>query len=72
VRYFSDGTIFGSQEFVDGVFQERRGWFGAKPKTGARKMRGSEQGELFTARDLRVNVFGKAGPGSGPPSSAAD
>jgi putative transposase len=71
VRYFSDGLIFGSKEFVEGVFRTRRGWFSAKRKTGARKMRGLAQGELFTARDLQVNVFGKAGPGSVPPPSAA-
>jgi hypothetical protein len=51
--------VFGSKEFVEGMFRERREWFGAGRKSGARKMRGLEKGEeLFTVRDLRVKVFG--------------
>jgi REP element-mobilizing transposase RayT len=67
VRYFSDGMIFGSEDFVEGVFRKRQRWFGSNRKTGARKMRGLAQGELFTARALQLNVFGKAGPESVPP-----
>jgi putative transposase len=59
VRYFCDGAVFGSKEFVEEMFRERREWFGAGRKSGARKMRGLEKGdELFTVRDLRVKVFG--------------
>jgi putative transposase len=58
VRYFCDGAVFGSKEFVEGMFRERRGWFGERRKSGARKMRGLLDGELFTVRDLRLNVFG--------------
>jgi putative transposase len=58
VRYFCDGLVLGSKEFVEGMFRERRGWFGAGRKSGARKMRGLAGGELFTVRDLRVDVFG--------------
>ncbi|HIG31059.1 MAG TPA: DUF4372 domain-containing protein [Verrucomicrobiales bacterium] len=35
-------------------FEEKREYFGAKRKTGARKMRGGQWGELWTARDLQV------------------
>jgi hypothetical protein len=59
VRYFCDGAVFGSKEFVEEMFRERREWFGAGRKSGARKMRGLAKGdELFTVRDLRVKVFG--------------
>ncbi len=57
VRYFSDGVAIGSRGFVDGVFGRFRGQFGQRRKTGARRMRDLEP-ELFTARDLRVDVFG--------------
>jgi putative transposase len=72
VRYFSDGMVFGSKEFVEGVFREHRSWFGANRKTGARKMRGLAQGELFTVRDLQLNVFGKAGPRTAPQPPAKE
>ena len=58
VRYFCDGAVVGSREFVEGMFRARRGWFGERRKSGARKMRGLLEGELFTVRDLRVDVFG--------------
>jgi len=56
VRYFSDGLVIGSREFVERAFQERREWFGATRKTGARglPMRG---GGLFSLRDLKVNAL---------------
>jgi hypothetical protein len=58
VRYFCDGAALGSRGFVEEVFGRNRGWFGEKRKTGARKMRGLAGLDLFTVRDLRVNVFG--------------
>ena len=48
------------------------GYVAPNRKTGARKMRGLAQGELFTARDLQLNVFGKAGPRTAPRPSAKD
>ena len=60
VRYFCDGAVFGGREFVEGIFAAYRERFGAKRKTGARVVRGLEERTLFTARDLRVNVFGSA------------
>ena len=40
VRYFCDGAVFGTTEFVNGVFDSNRTRYGPKRKSGARKMRG--------------------------------
>jgi len=53
VRYFSDGLILGSQDFVERVFEEKRSWFGKKRKTGARALP-VEGGGLFSLRNLRL------------------
>ena len=60
LRYFSDGLVFGSQKYVDGIFEEFRDRFGSSRKTGARAMReiGSLLGDLAIARDLRVRAVG--------------
>jgi len=42
VRYFTDGVVLGSTEFVDTFFKKRRLDFGRKRKTGARKMKRAE------------------------------
>jgi hypothetical protein len=59
VRYFTDGAVIGSRAFVDGLFTQCRERFGAKRKSGARKMRGNglaATGLLWSARDLRKDV----------------
>ncbi|MBL9126550.1 MAG: hypothetical protein JNL97_02830, partial [Verrucomicrobiales bacterium] len=58
VRYFCDGAVFGSREFVESVFQAYRARFGAKRMSGARTVRGLTESTLFVLRDLRVAVFG--------------
>jgi putative transposase len=61
VRYFCDGAVFGSREFVEGVFRGMRERFGPRRKSGARAMRGLEAEEgagLYTVRDFRRNGFG--------------
>jgi hypothetical protein len=60
VRYFCDGAVFGGREYVEGIFREYRKRFGPKRKTGARRMRGLENATLYTLRDLRLKLFGKA------------
>ena len=55
VRYFTDGAILGSPEFVDEVFEAERERFSAKRKTGSRRMRGADWGGLSTLRELRDN-----------------
>ena len=59
VRYFSDGMVLGSKEFVDEVFEGNRQRFGEKRTSGARRMRGGDWGDLRVMRDLRVDVVGK-------------
>ncbi len=54
VRYFRDGLAFGSRAFVEGVFERNRAHFGAKRKTGARRLRFCLDRGLYVARDLRV------------------
>jgi hypothetical protein len=59
VRYFTDGAVLGSREFVNAAFESARGRFGKKRKDGARSMRGSgsgAKGMLWTVRDLRLGV----------------
>jgi len=62
VRYFADGWVIGSRAFVDAIFADQRERFGAKRKDGARRWRGVEaEAGLFSLRDLRKQVWGKAG-----------
>jgi hypothetical protein len=56
VRYFTDGVVIGSKEFVDGLFTQCRERFGPRRKTGARQMRGRAAGQLWSARDLRLGI----------------
>jgi len=59
LRYFTDGAAVGSRKFVDGLFEKCRERFGAKRKTGARKMRGKAAGianDLWTCRDLQKEI----------------
>lgn len=59
VRYFTDGAVIGSKEFVNEAFANARERFGSKRKDGARTMRGSAssaKGQLWSVRDLRVGV----------------
>ena len=57
VRYFSDGVTLGSKAFVEDVFARNRDQFGLKRRTGARPLRKTETGNLFTMRDLRRDVI---------------
>jgi len=61
VRYFCDGAVLGTAEFVNAVFereQSLRNRFGEKRMTGARRMRGADWGELRVLRDLQKEVIG--------------
>jgi putative transposase len=57
VRYFSDGLVLGSREFVESVFGRYREQFGLKRKSGARGMKYAEWDGLSTMRDLRKAVI---------------
>ena len=58
VRYFTDGAVLGSEEYVARIFEEFRSQFGPKRKSGPRQMRGSDWEGLTVMRDLRREVFG--------------
>jgi len=57
VRYFVDGMVVGSQSFVDGVFDLTRGWFGAKRRSGGRRLAQADT-SLRAMRALRVAPYG--------------
>jgi putative transposase len=59
VRYFTDGAVIGSKEFVNEAFASARERFGQKRKDGARKIRGEASvaaGMLWSFRDLRKGI----------------
>lgn len=59
VRYFTDGAVIGSREFVNEAFGNARERFGGRRKDGARKMAGAAapaSGVLWSLRDLKKNV----------------
>ena len=61
MRYLSDGMVFGSRDFVDGVFHGSRSHFSEKRKTGARPIRGvgwkEPTGRLYSMRELKKKVL---------------
>jgi hypothetical protein len=59
VRYFTDGAVIGSREFVNAAFAAARDRFGPNRKDGARALRGgasAAKGVLWSARGLRLGV----------------
>jgi len=61
IRYFCDGAVLGTAEFVNAVFereQSLRKRFGEKRSSGARRMRGADWGGLRVLRDLQKDVMG--------------
>ncbi len=59
VRYFTDGAVIGSKEFVNEAFAGARERFGEKRRDGARRMKGGAEatkGILWSLRDLRVGI----------------
>ncbi len=53
VRYFTDGAVLGSQEYVQSIFESFRGQFGTRRKSGPRRMKGSDWEGLVVLRDPR-------------------
>jgi REP element-mobilizing transposase RayT len=59
VRYFTDGAVIGSRNFVDEAFSSARERFGSKRKSGARKLKGDAapaSGFLWSLRDLKKGI----------------
>ena len=61
VRYFTDGLVLGSREFVDRAFHLTRERFGPRRKDGARKLARADTG-LRSMRALRVDAYGTGDP----------
>jgi hypothetical protein len=57
VRYFTDGVILGSKDFVESLFNENRDHFSPKRKSGARRITESDSG-LYSLRQLRKRPVG--------------
>ncbi|NOX99259.1 MAG: chemotaxis protein CheW [Verrucomicrobia bacterium] len=57
VRYFTDGAVLGGQRYVDDFFERKREHFGSRRRSGGRKMRGADWGELRSLRELRVKAI---------------
>jgi hypothetical protein len=59
VRYFTDGAVIGSKEFVNEAFVAARERFTERRKDGARWLKGNGKaaaGVLWSVRDLRVRL----------------
>ncbi len=59
IRYFTDGAVIGSKEFVNEAFASARERFGPKRKDGARTLKGRgamARGTLWSLRDLRKGI----------------
>lgn len=57
VRYFADGAVLGTREYVDGMFRALRGRWGPNRTECARPMRGVAT-DPCVLRDHRKQVFG--------------
>jgi hypothetical protein len=59
VRYLTDGAILGTKVFVESVFEQRRGWFSQKRRSGSRRLKGlARDCPLRCARALVVRPTG--------------
>ncbi len=59
IRYFTDGAVIGSKEFVNEAFASARDRFGPRRKDGARKLKGDAtpaSRALWSLRDLRKGM----------------
>ncbi len=58
VRYFCDGAVLGSREFVERLFRASRDRFGPRRTTQAHPMQGLKEPGLFTIQGFRSALFG--------------
>ena len=58
IRYFTDGMVLSSKDYVNQIFEANRGLFGKKRKTRARQMRRLRDSVLMVICNLRHDVFG--------------
>ena len=52
-RYFSEGLVFGSEEYVEGIFETHRNRFGARRTKGARELEGVDMPGMAVLGTLR-------------------
>ncbi len=57
VRYFTEGAILGSADFVQEHFERLRHQLGPNRKSGPRQMKGADWGGLTVLRDLQKEVI---------------
>ena len=57
VRYFTDGVVLGSKEFVENIFTTQRESFSPKRKQGSRRITESDT-SFYTLRQLRLKPVG--------------
>jgi putative transposase len=53
VRHFSDGLVIGGKDALQELFEATKDYFGPKRKTGPRKIKGDDWGDLRSMRELR-------------------
>jgi putative transposase len=58
VRYFTDGAVLGSRNYVNEVYGALRDRFGPRRKDGARRLRYVDHGGMYCLRDLQVRILG--------------
>lgn len=58
IRYFIDGTVLGSREFVEALFHENRHLFGAKRRCGGSELKLNAWGHLHVMRNLKTRIYG--------------
>ena len=56
-RYFTEGVAWGSEEFVEGVYERYRRYFGVRRKKGAREMAGVEMPGMKVLGPLRKQAI---------------
>jgi REP element-mobilizing transposase RayT len=58
IRYFIDGTVLGSRDFVETLFHENRHLFGAKRQRGSSELKLDAWSHLHVMRNLKTRIYG--------------
>jgi putative transposase len=60
-RYFTEGVVLGTEEFVEKMFEKYRGQFGVRRRKGARELSGVDLPGLAVIATLRKQVLSSSG-----------
>ena len=52
-RYFTEGVVFGTEEYVEEIFEKHRNRFGLRRKKGARELEGVDMPGMAVLGTLR-------------------